>query len=403
MERCGVPRATLELINVRVGQINGCSVCVDMHSRALKKLGESDARSSRSPRGERPPTTRAAERAALALAEAATRLSDRADAVPDEVWKEASGHFSEAELSALVMTIALANLWNRLNVVHAAGDRRLDRTVHLSGRRATESSGRTAQRPSWTAAPPSPIATTPAARGTSPWTSNRTVVSAFQVRPPSRVRHRGAVPRAASPASHPLFASANQMSRRSWRGRGLAGAAQAMPSSLVAIIPSWPTAHQRPPGARWTSASCRPRAPPPSSSPRHRARARIATRGHHTISPEANASRPPCQPARRPVGARSGRRRRCADRCLGTARREAGREAAPRGREVERIDVEAGALRNQLHGAATVARLVRPRSPPSTTHHRRTTTPSRDTHPQVRSALPDRAGVARGNNRLSRA
>ena len=57
-----------------------------------------------------------AERAALALAEATTRIGDRADAVPDEVWKEASGHFSERALGALVMTIALANLWNRLNV-----------------------------------------------------------------------------------------------------------------------------------------------------------------------------------------------------------------------------------------------------------------------------------------------
>lgn len=116
MERCGVPRATLELVNVRVGQINGCSVCVDMHSRALKKLGESDARIFALAAWREAPYYTAAERAALALAEAATRLSDRADAVPDEVWKEASGHFSEAELSALVMTVALANLWNRLNV-----------------------------------------------------------------------------------------------------------------------------------------------------------------------------------------------------------------------------------------------------------------------------------------------
>jgi AhpD family alkylhydroperoxidase len=115
-EGCGVPRATLELVNVRVGQINGCSVCVDMHSRALRKLGESDQRIFALAAWREAPYYTAAERAALALAEAATRLSDRADAVPDEVWKEASGHFSEAELSALVMTVALANLWNRLNV-----------------------------------------------------------------------------------------------------------------------------------------------------------------------------------------------------------------------------------------------------------------------------------------------
>jgi AhpD family alkylhydroperoxidase len=114
-ESCDVPRTTLELVHVRVGQINGCSVCVDMHSRVLKKLGESDARIFALAAWREAPYYTEAERAALALAEAATRLSDRADAVTDEVWKEGSRHFSEAALGALVMTIALANLWNRLN------------------------------------------------------------------------------------------------------------------------------------------------------------------------------------------------------------------------------------------------------------------------------------------------
>lgn len=112
----GVPRATLELVNVRVGQINGCAVCVDMHCRALKKIGESDARIFALAAWRETPYYTEAERSALALAEAATRLHDRPDAVPDGVWKEASRHFSEAALGALVMTIALANLWNRLNV-----------------------------------------------------------------------------------------------------------------------------------------------------------------------------------------------------------------------------------------------------------------------------------------------
>ena len=116
IEGSGVPRATLELVNVRVGQINGCSVCVDMHSRALKKLGENDVRIFAVAAWREAPYYTEAERAALALAEAVTRLSDRSDAVPEEVWKEASRHFSEAALGALVMSIALANLWNRLNV-----------------------------------------------------------------------------------------------------------------------------------------------------------------------------------------------------------------------------------------------------------------------------------------------
>jgi AhpD family alkylhydroperoxidase len=116
VEDCGVPRATLELVNVRVGQINGCSACVDMHSRALDQLGERNIRIFSLATWRETPYYTEPERAALALAEAATRLNDRSDAVPDDVWKEASRHFSETELAALVMTIAQANLWNRLNV-----------------------------------------------------------------------------------------------------------------------------------------------------------------------------------------------------------------------------------------------------------------------------------------------
>lgn len=111
----GVPQSTLELVHLRAGQLNGCSVCVDMHARALKKLGESDARLFAVAAWREAPYYTQAERAALALAEAATRLCSR-NAVPDEVWEEASRHFDEAQLSALVMSIALANLWNRVNV-----------------------------------------------------------------------------------------------------------------------------------------------------------------------------------------------------------------------------------------------------------------------------------------------
>ncbi len=114
-ENAGVPRTTLELLHLRVGQINGCSVCVDMHSRALKKLAETDARIFALAAWREAPYYTDAERAALALAEATTRLSDRADAVTDEVWQEAARHFSEAALGALVMTIPPATLWNRLN------------------------------------------------------------------------------------------------------------------------------------------------------------------------------------------------------------------------------------------------------------------------------------------------
>jgi AhpD family alkylhydroperoxidase len=110
-----LPVTIIELVDIRVGQINGCSVCVDMHSRALKKLGESDERLFSIAVWRESPYYTEPERAALALAEAATRLSDRAEAVSDQVWKEASRHFTESALSALILTIGTANLWNRLN------------------------------------------------------------------------------------------------------------------------------------------------------------------------------------------------------------------------------------------------------------------------------------------------
>jgi AhpD family alkylhydroperoxidase len=119
-ESGGVPQATLEFVHLRVGQINGCSVCVDMHARALKKMGESEVRIFAVAAWRDAPYYTGAERAALALAEAATRISDRGDGdgdgVPDEVWEAATRHFDEAALAALVLTIAVANLWNRLNV-----------------------------------------------------------------------------------------------------------------------------------------------------------------------------------------------------------------------------------------------------------------------------------------------
>jgi AhpD family alkylhydroperoxidase len=115
MAQCGVPKATLEFMNMRASQINGCSVCVDMHSRTLKKVGEKDERIFALAAWREAPYYSDAERAALALTEAATRLNDRADPVPDEIWKEAARHYDETALGALVMAIGLINLWNRLN------------------------------------------------------------------------------------------------------------------------------------------------------------------------------------------------------------------------------------------------------------------------------------------------
>ena len=115
VEAGGVPRATLELCNLRASQINGCAVCLDLHSRALQKLGEKSEKLFAVAAWREAPYFSAAERAALALTEAETRLADRGDAVPDSVWEEAARHFEERGLAALVLSIAGINLWNRLN------------------------------------------------------------------------------------------------------------------------------------------------------------------------------------------------------------------------------------------------------------------------------------------------
>ncbi|MBC8101186.1 MAG: carboxymuconolactone decarboxylase family protein [Cytophagales bacterium] len=115
IKKTGVPAQTLGLVHVRASQINGCSVCVDMHTRDLKKLGEPDERLFAVAAWRDAPYFTDAERAALALAEAVTRLSDREDPVPDTVWNEAARHYGERALAALILSIATVNLWNRLN------------------------------------------------------------------------------------------------------------------------------------------------------------------------------------------------------------------------------------------------------------------------------------------------
>jgi AhpD family alkylhydroperoxidase len=105
-----------ELIELRASQINGCAVCLDMHAKAAVQAGESAERIATVAGWRETPFFSDAERAALALTEAATRLADRAEPVPDEVWAAAAEHFDETQLGALVIEIALINLWNRLNV-----------------------------------------------------------------------------------------------------------------------------------------------------------------------------------------------------------------------------------------------------------------------------------------------
>ncbi|MDV4158623.1 MULTISPECIES: carboxymuconolactone decarboxylase family protein [Rhizobium] len=112
----GLSPKLLELVNLRASQINGCSVCIDGHWRIARKHGETDERLFAVAGWRDAPYYSDAERAALGLTEAITRLSDRADPVPDDIWDEATRHYDGKSLAALVIAIANINVWNRLNV-----------------------------------------------------------------------------------------------------------------------------------------------------------------------------------------------------------------------------------------------------------------------------------------------
>ncbi len=111
-----LPQKTIDLVLLRVSQINGCGGCLDMHARAATRAGESDQRLHTVAAWRETVYFSEAECAALALAESVTRLSDRPDPVPDEVWDEAARHYDEVALASLLLTIGSINVWNRLNV-----------------------------------------------------------------------------------------------------------------------------------------------------------------------------------------------------------------------------------------------------------------------------------------------
>ncbi|MEV0435502.1 MULTISPECIES: carboxymuconolactone decarboxylase family protein [Nocardia] len=111
----GVEGEILELVHLRVSQINGCSSCVDAGTKTARKAGVSEERLATVVAWRETPYFSDEERAALELAEAATRMADRADAVTDEVWDHAASYFDERQLAAIVLMIGITNMFNRLN------------------------------------------------------------------------------------------------------------------------------------------------------------------------------------------------------------------------------------------------------------------------------------------------
>ncbi|MFF2644875.1 carboxymuconolactone decarboxylase family protein [Streptomyces niveus] len=124
LKESALPAETQELVALRVSQINGCAVCVDMHVKEAAAAGESALRMNLVAVWREATVFTDAERAALALAEQGTRIADGADGVSDEVWANAAKHFDEEQLTSLVISVSFMNTVNRLNVItqQPAGD-----------------------------------------------------------------------------------------------------------------------------------------------------------------------------------------------------------------------------------------------------------------------------------------
>ncbi|MEV8425785.1 carboxymuconolactone decarboxylase family protein [Streptomyces niveus] len=124
LKESALPAETQELVALRVSQINGCAVCVDMHVKEAAAAGESALRMNMVAVWREATVFTEAERAALALAEQGTRIADGADGVSDEVWANAAKHFDQEQLTSLVISVSFMNTVNRLNVItrQPAGD-----------------------------------------------------------------------------------------------------------------------------------------------------------------------------------------------------------------------------------------------------------------------------------------
>jgi AhpD family alkylhydroperoxidase len=112
-----LPTATQELVALRVSQINGCAVCIDMHTKEAAAAGETSVRLNLVAAWREATVFTAAERAALELAEEGTRVADAAGGVSDEVWAYAAKHYDEEQLTALVILVSFMNTVNRLNII----------------------------------------------------------------------------------------------------------------------------------------------------------------------------------------------------------------------------------------------------------------------------------------------
>jgi len=117
LEQSTLPRAVSNLVLIRVSQINGCSVCLDMHTKDAEHDGETPLRLHLVAAWRDAKVFTDAERAALEVAEQGTRIANGAGGVTDEAWSNAAKYYDSEQLAALLCTVATINAFNRLNVI----------------------------------------------------------------------------------------------------------------------------------------------------------------------------------------------------------------------------------------------------------------------------------------------
>jgi AhpD family alkylhydroperoxidase len=114
VEESGLEMSLLHLVKLRASQINGCSFCVDMHSKEAIRDGDTQQRVFLVSAWKESPLFSDRERAAFAYTDAVTKISEQG--VPDALWEATRKHFSEEELTKLTIAIGMINIWNRICV-----------------------------------------------------------------------------------------------------------------------------------------------------------------------------------------------------------------------------------------------------------------------------------------------
>ncbi|MFD5574766.1 carboxymuconolactone decarboxylase family protein [Streptomyces cadmiisoli] len=118
LEESSLPGTIQELVKIRASQINGCGFCTDMHTKDATAAGETSQRLNLVAAWREATVFTEAERAALEIAEQGTRIADAAGGVSDEAWANATKHFDEEQLVALISLVAVINAYNRINVIN---------------------------------------------------------------------------------------------------------------------------------------------------------------------------------------------------------------------------------------------------------------------------------------------